>query len=262
MPERMIDERSIRSLFLNLAFNGSQIGTATGFVVRKGLAAYLVTNRHVVRGRRQGTDEILDATNGALPNRVVIGHRLVGNLETAQTRSEPLYDVTGQPLWLEHPVYGGSVDIAAVPLTQTAGIELFPYDPWEPGPAIAIAPATAISVIGYPFGVMAGGPLPVWLAGFVASEPQVDAIGLPTILIDCRTRVGSSGSPVIAFRSGGAVLMEDGATAISSGPSVRFLGVYSGRIDEQSDIGIVWKHPLIAEIIDGQQRPDIDPRFP
>lgn len=262
MPLRSIDERSIRSLFLNLNYDDTFIGTATGFVVRRDTVPYLVTNRHVVRGRRQDDDEPIDTTNGALPNRVVIGHRVGKDLGTAHTRSEALYDENGRPAWLEHPRFAGAVDIAALPLTQTSGIDLFPYDPWDPGQAIVIAPATAVSVIGYPFGVMAGGPFPVWLTGFVASEPQVDAIGLPTILIDCRTRMGSSGSPVIAFRSGGAVHMEDGATAIGAGPFVRFLGVYSGRVHEESDIGLVWKHPLIAEIIEGQNRPVVDSRFP
>ena len=70
------------------------------------------------------------------------------------------------------------------------------------------------------------------------------------MLVDCRTRPGQSGSPVIAYRSGGAVRKVDGNTAIYTGPTWRLLGLYSGRINEQSDIGIVWKLSCIMKLIE------------
>ena len=44
--------------------------------------------------------------------------------------------------------------------------------------------------------------------------------------------------------------MEDGSAA--GGPEIRsrFLGVYSGRINAESDIGVVWKASAIAELLD------------
>jgi hypothetical protein len=43
--------------------------------------------------------------------------------------------------------------------------------------------------------------------------------------------------------------MADGGTAIFGGPVTRFLGIYSGRVNDQSDLGLVWKAPAIAELV-------------
>lgn len=110
-------------------------------------------------------------------------------------------------------------------------------------------PAESISVVGFPFGLQAGGSLAVWATGFVASEPQIDFNNLPVFLIDCRTRPGQSGSAVIIHRNGGSVAMQDGSSAIFSGPVTKFQGVYSGRINDQSDLGIVWKATAVAELV-------------
>jgi hypothetical protein len=104
-------------------------------------------------------------------------------------------------------------------------------------------------VIGFPFGITGGGLLAVWATGFVASEPSVDFDNLPVFLIDCRSRPGQSGSPVVAYRGGGAVAMQGGGTSIFTGAVWRFLGIYSGRINEQSDLGIVWKAAAVQELI-------------
>jgi hypothetical protein len=56
------------------------------------------------------------------------------------------------------------------------------------------------------------------------------------------------------YRSGGMVALDDGSTAAYNGPVWWFLGIYSGRISAESDLGYVWKAPAIAEIIDGQRR--------
>jgi hypothetical protein len=90
----------------------------------------------------------------------------------------------------------------------------------------------------------------VWATGFVASELGIDFNNLPRFLIDCRARHGQSGSAVIAHRSGGANAMQDGSTQVFAGTMTRFLGVYSGRINEQSDLGVVWKAGAVAEVVD------------
>jgi hypothetical protein len=107
-----------------------------------------------------------------------------------------------------------------------------------------------VSVVGFPFGKTGGGSLGIWATGFMASEPSVDYDGLPVFLIDCRSRQGQSGSPVIAYRSGGMVAMADGGSAAFSGAVCRFLGIYSGRINAESDLGIVWKASAIKELVD------------
>jgi hypothetical protein len=89
----------------------------------------------------------------------------------------------------------------------------------------------------------------VWATGFVASEPDIDFGNLPVFLIDCRSRQGQSGSAVIAYGDGGMFAMEDGSTAVMPGEVIRLLGIYSGRINEQSDLGIVWKVSALQELV-------------
>ena len=70
---------SAQSLFLNLRFNGLTLSTATGFIVEKESKPILVTNRHVVTGRHNVTEEPLSAT-GCIPNEVEILHNRKGRL--------------------------------------------------------------------------------------------------------------------------------------------------------------------------------------
>jgi hypothetical protein len=43
--------------------------------------------------------------------------------------------------------------------------------------------------------------------------------------------------------------MEDGSTAMFAGAVTKFLGVYSGRINAESDLGIVWKAQVVADLL-------------
>lgn len=95
-----------------------------------------------------------------------------------------------------------------------------------------------------------GGALPVWVQGAIATEPTVDWDGLPRFLIDSRTRQGQSGSPVVLYREAGITTDEDGKHFIVPGPHERFIGVYSGRVSPDSDIGIVWKARVVREIVE------------
>ena len=79
---------------------------------------------------------------------------------------------------------------------------------------------------------------------------DIDFRDLPVFLIDSRTRPGQAGSAVIAYRSGGSVAMTGGATAMFGGPASRFLGIYSGRINDQSDLGLVWKATALRDLVD------------
>jgi len=113
-----------------------------------------------------------------------------------------------------------------------------------------IAPAEVVSVVGFPFGLTAGGCLAVWATGFVATDHDIDYADLPIFLIDCRSRQGQSGSAVIAHRTGGAVATEQGAM-VGPGVMTRFLGIYSGRISGESDLGFVWKAAAIQQLVNG-----------
>jgi hypothetical protein len=129
-------------------------------------------------------------------------------------------------------------------------VQLYPYTLGIGDPAILIAPAEVVSVVGFPFGLAATGCLAVWATGFVATDPDIDYAMLPIFLIDCRSRQGQSGSAVIAHRTGGAVATEQGVM-VSGEVMTRFLGIYSGRINAESDLGFVWKAAAILQLVSG-----------
>lgn len=238
--------QSVQSLLLLLRSNGQQIGTGTGFVAQTSKGPVLITNWHIVAGRNSQTNAIL-SSNGLVPDEVVIIHNRLNKLGEWLGVPEGLYGPNG-PLWHEHPVLRQRADFVALPLTNQHDVGLYPYSLGVGDPPISCGPADVVSVIGFPFGVQAGGSCAVWATGFIASEPDVDFDGLPILLVDCRSRPGQSGSAVISYRSSGMAAMEGGGTSMFAGPVSRFLGVYSGRINDQSDIGMVWKAAAIREL--------------
>jgi len=244
----MVQKPSVQSLYCELKFNEQLLATATGFVITTRVGQVFVTNRHNVTGRNNETGELLSKTGG-VPNTIVIAHHMHGRLGGWLGKPQPLFASGGSPLWREHPTLGAKADFVALPLTNTDGIDTFPYELTDE-PKIAIGPSDVVSVVGFPFGMSTGGLLPIWATGFVASEPGVRLNGsdLPIFYIDCRSRRGQSGSPVIAHRTGGMVAMEGGGAAAFAGPVTRLLGIYSGRVNSESDIGIVWKTESIRDL--------------
>jgi hypothetical protein len=245
---------SVRSLLLRLGVAGQDLSIATGFVALHAQKNYLVTNWHVVAGRRPDTGAPM-ASNGAVPDRITIMHNVAGHLGRWEPKRQPLYDPGGMPLWLEHPTLGRKVDVAVVPLESDESVAVYPYEPANPGQPILFCPSVVAAIVGFPFGITAGGCLGIWADGTIASEPGVDFQDLPCFLIDSRTRAGQSGSPVVLFRIG-TFIDEDMEIKIGKGKGAaeRFVGVYSGRINPESDLGFVWKTSALVEILNGQKR--------
>ena len=152
------------------------------------------------------------------------------------------------PAWTEHPMLGARADIVALPVKEMTNIvgEINSvslgndWHRWDIG--------SELHVIGYPYGQI-GGPFPIWSKGSIASEPDVDIAGLPVFLIDCRSRPGQSGSPVFAHFRAGAVVEHEGRTFQAKKPMNYFVGVYSGRLRSDSDLGLVWKRNCIEELV-------------
>lgn len=246
-PQVFIAEPSVKSLLIELRVNGNALSTGTGFVAIAPHGPVLVTNRHNVTGRHQQTGQPL-AANCGLPNEVAILHNRAGPLGHWVPKVEPLYGPNGAPLWKEHPVLGANADFVALPLTQLTDIELRSYSLGVGDPDIVIAPGEVVSVVGFPFGMTASGCLAIWATGFVATDPDIDYQNLPQFLIDCRSRQGQSGSAVIAYRTGGAITTRQGIS-LGGGAMTRFLGIYSGRVNPQSDLGFVWKAVALQELV-------------
>ncbi len=240
-------EQSVKSLFLTIQVNGNTLSTGTGFLVKSSIGYVLITNRHIVTGRNNDTDELLSATGG-IPTELAILHNKKDVLGEWVTRTEPLYNQNNKPLWYEHPILGKKADFVALPITQTNDVEFRTYD-LDDGLSIPHPkPSDRVSVVGFPFGVSTGGGMAIWATGFVASEQDLPT---PAFLIDSRTRPGQSGSAVIAQHNNGCTyIADDGTTKMITGRITQFLGVYSGRINSESDIGVVWKASVLKELID------------
>lgn len=153
--------------------------------------------------------------------------------------------------WLEHPTFGHRMDVGVLP------IDFGPTRPFNARPLVTglggyeieeLRPTTDVFAVGYPFGIRPGGFTAVWVRGTVASEPNIDFDDRPCFLIDARTRKGQSGSPVIEYDPNG-VVSSPNSLNFHGQPFCRVHGVYSGRTDDQSDLGFVWKREAVQEIL-------------
>lgn len=250
MPKKLrtILPQSVKSLLVEMSFQETQLSTGTGFIVVDSDYTVLVTNRHNVTGRHQQTGQPI-SSHGGVPDRITVWHNSANGLGHWHKETYALYDSNNHPLWKEHPVLGSRADFVALTITPNPLARIYPYSVGDPEIDILVSPGETLSVIGFPFGLTGGGRLAIWATGFMATEADFDYDNLPVFLIDCRSRQGQSGSPVVASRIGGGVKLRNGNTSFYSDPVSSFLGIYSGRINEQSDLGMVWKRSAIAELI-------------
>lgn len=247
-----ININSIKSLYLEIFFNYTKLATATGFLVQKDDNIYLITNRHVVSGRDNETNECLDKKYSAIPNKLKIYFPYFENNNYIwKNISWDLYDKEEKPIWLEHPIYKGNIDVVAINLGTFDRSTFLHCLESEYKPIVT----ESVYIIGYPFGFNVNpenGKYAIWSSASVASDPDlnlnINGKQLPAFLVDAKTRQGQSGSPVIYYSSNGVDRQDDGI-AIYGGPIIHEIGIYSGRINKDSDLGYVWKWSLIKEII-------------
>jgi Trypsin-like peptidase domain len=243
---RFVDPLTVSSLYLSVRSGAKEIGTATGFVVTHASRQYLVTNGHVVTGRHPDTGVLVLS---GVPDSLTIWHhgKILGQWSP---QIEPLLDSKGAPRWLAHPK-GPAIDVVALPLSVTPpDVQLYPL-PFETleQADISFAVSVPVSIIGFPLGLTGPERFAIWKTGHAASDPELDYRNAPAFLVDATTRGGMSGSPVV-LRVGGSHVTKDGSFVVTTGGwPTRFLGVYSGRIHEQSEIGIVWKPEALKEVL-------------
>jgi hypothetical protein len=235
-----------------LKFDEIELASGTAFFAGVGGRELLVTNKHNVLGRNIVTGECLDRKNAAVPNTMSVLIPITSKKDQGficsswQWYSIPLY-VAGdasRPAWVEHPD----------PVVDLVGFKFRPPEiamknlvlPAD-GPELPLQVCNRVNVIGYPFGLSTDN-FPIWSTGYTASEPAIDVDGKPLMYIDCRTRKGQSGSPVVRFFHPGETVNVDGNSYMAKQPQVFLLGIYSGRVNNESDIGMVWKKRAIVEL--------------
>jgi hypothetical protein len=241
-----IDQLSVTSLLLVLRSNKLDIGTGTGFVIEKNSKYYLVTNWHVIVGRRPDNYVPLDP-KGRTPDQIRILHNTKDKLGSWHWVTEDLFDpTTHAPRWIEHSL-GRGVDLVMLPLENTTDVQFFPLDLELRNKSMQLIPASEVSIVGFPFGNVSSAGLPIWKSGAVASDPDVNYQNSAEFLVDTTSRPGMSGSPVYARRIG---TYKDDEGNVVIGSADKFLGVYAGDIDSASEVGRVWKASALMDIYD------------
>jgi hypothetical protein len=227
-----------------------EIGQATGFFYYFN-SLYIITNRHV----------IIDENDDYYPDELRLHLHKIDNINQSRIFSVPLYDTSGDKLWLEHPQYGGEVDVIALPidrdrLNSQYFIKSFGVHDNIPS-NIDISIGEDVLVIGYPLGFRDTiNNLPIARNATIASVYQVPFEGKPGFLIDSRLHRGTSGSPV-STKPMGIRYTTDGSMNFGGRPRF-FLGVHSETVntlerdpDEDEPLGLnfVWNANLIPELI-------------
>ena len=237
---------SVVSLYIEMYIDGAEkpVGKGTAFAVKKEERFYLITNWHCVTGINPLTDKPLNANGFANPDYLKVWF-CGQNQGSWKAEKIPLKDDDNNPIWIEH-ADGKNVDVVAIPFIKFDNTEVFDLDLKFADVKLNLYPSKAVSIIGFPKGLSSGGKYPVWKKGHLASEFGLDYNNQPVFLIDATTRGGMSGSPVFLKESG---MCEFENKGIKQGDFTRFLGIYSGRIDKDIEIGRVWRAEIIDQII-------------
>lgn len=237
---------------------GYALASASGFILWRDGRPFLLTNLHVVSGRHFEDGKVL-SRDGATPAKVAITFAGCAAHQVAVD----LFDSDERGVWLEHP--SRRSDVVAIPMN--AEFAPPPVESQFPDPGalgledyqLLVRRVGDVIIAGYPFGLREDSGGPIWTRGMVSTDPETDYNNRQAFLIDSRTRIGQSGSMVIAQASGlwphdpdGEIIVDDRITL------VRFMGIYSGRVHNDSDLGYVWNWSCIADIIDGGKRTDRD----
>ena len=257
---------------LEMRFGTTRLSTGSCFLWSHGERSFLVTNWHNLAGRNPHTGQPMSAT-AALPDRVTFrAFKQVsepdahGIYEVASVEIDaPLEDAaTGMPRWREHPTYGRLVDVAALEVTdKLLGHEHAGVNRLESDALLDEYVSQDVFIVGYPFGLIAGAPAPIWKRGTIALDPTFNPDDLPKLLVDTATREGMSGSVVLARhtlvhsrykkRNGELVLFPAAYAVLDV-----VLGIYSGRHypdQERAQLGIVWKRSSIEETVSAGRPP-------
>lgn len=235
-------------LYIEVFFDKSFLGSATGFIIKHKDQRYLVTAAHTFTGRHSETGRLI-SKEGAIPNRIEVHyHTSLSGSSRVIVSHEILKD--SKKRWVEH-VEGSRYDVAFLAVEQdlndtvvgtvSLGQEMITRD-------MIVSLPDKVFVAGYPYGEKANN-FPIWKTGNIASDPDDNYQGFPMFLIDATTKKGMSGSPVMAIKE--TYQASDGTTKLTPGGQYKFLGIYSGRHSEDKlpDIGRVWKASVVTDIL-------------
>jgi S1-C subfamily serine protease len=232
-------------------FAGEQrIGSGTGFILDSPDGRMLVSNRHVIVGRKPGSNQYQDP-GGRQPTSLRIWS--INRLVQPAAVDVPLFDADMTEQWVEHPDHRNELDLVGIPWHHGL-FESTSMEPYMAGGAPAqIAVPDPVLLLGFPLRFNGGVQgLPVAVTGMIATTPGLPIDGkLPRFLIDSATREGLSGAPVLFYPNGQPVVNVNGTTAVAQGKSgYQLLGIYTGRIREDAQLGYVITAAAIRRLLE------------
>ena len=250
---------------IRMRYGETNLAVGTAFVYHHRESTHIVTNWHNVAGRNPKTKDTLSDV-GNVPDNILMGIPIVQNpnqqpiMLRRKWKILNLYEDENKtiPIWFQHPVHNESVDVVTIPIAEIDTTALMhSKDPALNLEDIRPYPGLDVFVLGFPRGMGGGAHFPIWKRGTIATEPDINIDNLPKLYIDTATREGMSGSPVYAQEVGYWIPEGGNSNDASFGKTMRFLGIYSGRVGDDTflaQLGVVWKEQAIIEIIDGQQK--------
>jgi hypothetical protein len=184
---------------LDLFFNDSALGSATGFFYRYGQTVALVTNWHVLSGIHPLTGQTRHSLGGR-PNRVEL-HVNIRDKSDGHTFVRPeSWQICSntQSHWWKHRGYSYKAGPPSIVDIGVMFLEEHLRDYEEVNESIVALPATVIAnfdgkepksldygdpqissemfILGYPRGLTRQGILPIWKRGTVAYEPLIPVL--------------------------------------------------------------------------------------
>ncbi len=257
--------------------------TGTGFFYQLDTDLFIITNWHVISGRDWPSGKA-NTPDGRRPTKM--GLKLASKLTDQKggyyftSRDGAIFSDTN-PKWLEHPEFGWKCDVVAFPVGEIPeDVQRFHKSAnLKSDVTIPINPGSTVFIVGFPKSISSGPGLPIYKSGYVASEPDFDAIiggtpsmvgsmkdgmKVPAFYIDSLTREGMSGSPIFASYTGiwnpddpyasGELELKDSSFI---GSAVQFIGCYSGRAtgERETDaaLGLCWRESVIREICEARK---------
>jgi hypothetical protein len=243
-----IDGLTTVPLFLECRCDGgTETAKATGFVISHEGELFLLSNWHVFTGRHYETGEPISSTGLVDPDWIRVWFHVKGLFGQWKAHERRLRSPDGDPLWIEHRL-GRRVDVAAMRLLPPDDVQVYPLDLQLADTDLKVSPSEPVAIVGFPLGLAVVGRVPIWKTGHVGSDIDLDYRDEPMFLVDARTLPAMSGSPVVARRIGWHRL-RSGAPQLAVEVN-RFMGVYGGRVSEDSEIGMVWKPRVVREILE------------
>jgi hypothetical protein len=292
-----IRDPSMSVVHLTMRKGTQPLAIGSGVLYERNGKCYIATAWHNLTGRHSESLRPLSSTGGVPDNAVAVVPLIVNGLGQSSAVRLPFtlpLETDENTSYLVHPVGWPRIDAAVIPIDPDAAFAqelrfatgdvhqqlcsmrtsggLGATTDLQPIQRCAGAYATCgitpedllelgddLFVLGYPRGISDFFASPIWKRATVASDPHVGWNRWPKFLVDCASREGMSGAPVVSYSRTGLV-DANGVTFQGVPRSALLQGIYVGRVVDpasssedrmfEAQIGTVWKREVLDEIID------------